>query len=61
MHENTPGNTAPSFHQLARFGFYSQGTAFNTSTLAFNLKPLLLITFIPLDLLTVMFPSAAWL
>lgn len=53
--------TASYFHQLARFDFYSQRTAFNISTLAFKLKSSLLITFIPLWLVTVMFPFAAWL
>lgn len=56
IHQET---TAPHFQQLARF--HSPGTTFNTSTLAFDLKSLLLITFIPLELVTVMFPSAAWL
>lgn len=57
-HEET---TAPYSHQLAKLDFYSQGTALNKSTLAFNLKSSLLIIFIPLELVTIMFPSAAWL
>lgn len=57
-HEET---TAPYFPQLAKLDFYSQGTALNKSTLAFKLKPSLLIIFIPLELVTITFPFAAWL
>lgn len=53
--------TAPCFHQLAKLDFYSQGAALNKSTLAFNFECSLLIIFIPLELVTIMFPSAAWL
>lgn len=62
MNVSTSGNISSILWPAVQVRFfYSPGMTFNISTLVVNLKSWFLIMFIPLLLVTVMFPFTAWL